>query len=81
MDRIGETIGRLQSGVRTALSNQAIGNAGNRGATMPKFAIVRHWPDWVNQSGMAGSPIGGNAPVGDKDTPISYGVYSLASYT
>ena len=46
---------------------------------MLKTAIVRHRPDWVKQSGTAGSPIGKKAPIGNTDCPIGYGFYPLAS--
>ena len=54
------------------------GNEGNRQARMPRFAFVRHWPDWVSQSGMAGHPIGEKAPIGNTDCLIGYGLYPLA---
>ena len=46
---------------------------------MLRTAIVRHRPDWVKQSGPAGSPIGRKAPIGNTDCPIGYGFYPLAS--
>ena len=45
---------------------------------MPTFAFVRHWPDWVSQSGVAGHPVGEKAPVGNMDCTIGYGLYPLA---
>jgi len=45
---------------------------------VPRIAIVRHWPDWVNQLGMAENPIGKRAPIGNTDCPIGYGLYPLA---
>ena len=78
MDRIGETIGGKQSGVRTASPNLAVGTKCNREGRMRKIAIVQHRPDWVGQSGMAGDQIGGKASIGNTDCSIGYGSHPLA---